>query len=169
MPLDLRQARNFVMSSVETSQGVGLGSHVLGEEPEYVLVFSVSHRFAECFDVLEKRVDGRLKRQRIRLGLFFGVVNGEAAASRLQFEPLSFLGFQRFGGRDAGGFAQTTAVLAPFDEIAAAGWPLDAAVFFSGEGGVAPTLLGADLPQDIDPRHSASPEKVDTIMDTTAR
>src|SRR5262245_61142994 len=104
-------------------------------------------------------------RQRVVFRFFFRVAYGEAACLGFEFESLSFLRVKRGGGSGARGFTATPSVLPPFNEVAAVRGPLDSAVLFTRKGGVAPAFVGANLPEDIDARHRASPWKKDTIMD----
>jgi len=99
---------------------------VLAEEAEDVIVLLPGEPLAECLDVLQEVLDGSLQRKRF---VFFGKTGEfEAAFLGVKFEALALLRLDRFGGGVAGGGAKPPAVLAPFDQEAAAGRPLDAAL-----------------------------------------
>jgi hypothetical protein len=85
--LDFRQARNFLMSSGETSRASDLGA-VFGEQFEDVFVLLVGEGFVERLDVFEERFDGFLKRK----GFGFCARTGylKAAVFGVEFSALSF-------------------------------------------------------------------------------
>ncbi len=156
-PFDLRQARNlFIYVLGIDVPGVGLGGRVLGEEFEHVLVLLPGELLAERLDVLQEALDRCGEREP-----FLFLDPGELKTTRAGFEleTLSFLRFERFGGGVSSGGAKPPAVLAPFDEEAPARGPLDTAPRIPLEGDVAPTLGCLEPPQDVDPRHSATPWK----------
>jgi hypothetical protein len=100
---------------------IGFRWRVFGKEFQDVRVLLVRERFAERADVLEELVDHCCERQGIGLRLFFGNEDREPAGVRFEFETLSFLSFEGFGGSDTSGLAEATAIVAPFDQVATVG------------------------------------------------
>jgi len=92
-------------------------------EFEDVFVFLMGEGFAERLDVFKERFDGFLKRQQL---VFFGETEFKTRLSGSEFQALVPLCFKGFGGGFSRGGAKPLTFLAPFDEEAAARWPLDA-------------------------------------------
>ncbi len=113
---------------------------MLVEETEDVIVLLPGELLAERLDVFQETLDRTRERE-----FFFFLDPGELKSARagFEFETLAFLRFESFGGGDAGGGAEATAVLPPLDDVAAGtGAPLDPAPRVALERHVAPAASG---------------------------
>jgi hypothetical protein len=85
--------------------GIRFWRDMFGKEFENALVFLGGQRLAKGTDVLEEFGNGDSERQGIASCLFFRVKNSKTTGVCVQFQSLSLLRFESFGGSNTRGSA----------------------------------------------------------------